>query len=117
VSSVEILSGPPRFSIDHVRQVVARACERENATLAILFGSYARGSADASSDLDLMLVWETALPFLDRYRAFIDILDAFPGTDLLIYTPAEFEEMRQRSGFVEQAVREGVVLHGRGDGA
>ena len=58
-----------------------------------------------------MLVWETEIPFLDRYRAFVDILDAFPGTDLLIYTPGELDEMRRRSGFVEQAEREGRVLY------
>ena len=111
---MQILSGPPRFDVDAVRSVVARACAREGATRAILFGSYARGAADAWSDVDLILVRETALPFVERYRAFIDILDAFPGTDLLIYTPAEFEEMRHRNGFLERAEREGLVLYENG---
>jgi predicted nucleotidyltransferase len=117
VGQVHIVSGPPRFTIDHVRQVVARACEREGAHQAVLFGSYARGTADLASDLDLILVWDTALPFFDRYRAFVDILDAFPGTDLLIYTPSELEEARRRSGFVDRALQEGVVLYDRGEAA
>jgi predicted nucleotidyltransferase len=114
VTEIQILSGPPRYALDQVRQVVARACAREGADRAILFGSYARGTADSASDLDLILIWPTALPFLDRHRAFIDILDAFPGTDLLVYTPAEFEDLLQRSGFIEQAVRAGVVLYDGG---
>jgi predicted nucleotidyltransferase len=107
---VQILSGPPRFALDDIRRVVLRACAREGAHKAILFGSYARGEADAFSDLDLVIVCDTSTPFLDRFRSFVDVLDAFPGTDLLVYTPAEYEGMRRGSGFVERAEREGMVL-------
>lgn len=111
MSDVEILSGPPRFAVDVVRRLVAQACRREGARRAILFGSYARGEADAWSDLDLLIVWETPLPWLERHRAFADVLGAFPGSDLLVYTPAELEEVRARSGFIERAEREGFVLY------
>jgi predicted nucleotidyltransferase len=114
MSDVLILSGPPRFALDDVRRVVARACAREGAARAILFGSYARGDADSWSDLDLLIVCETPRPFLERFRAFEDVLAAFPGSDLLVYTPAEFDEMRRTRGFVERAEREGAVLYDAG---
>jgi HEPN domain-containing protein/predicted nucleotidyltransferase len=115
MSDVEILSGPPRFAVEDVRRVVARACRREGARRAILFGSYARGDADAYSDVDLLIVCETPRPWLERHRVFADVLDAFPGSDLLIYTPAELEEVRARSGFIDRVERAGVVLYGASD--
>lgn len=107
---VEILRGPPRFSLEAVRRVVETACRRVGARRAVLFGSYARGDADAYSDLDLLIVCESRLPFLERFRLFEDVLNSFPGTDLLVYTPAELEDMRER-GVVSEALREGVALY------
>jgi len=117
MSEVEILAGPPRFTLQEVRRAVAAACRREGAERAILFGSYARGEADAYSDLDLVIVCETPRPFLERFRGFVDVLDAFPGADLLVYTPAEFEDLRARRGFLEQVEREGIVLFDAGAAA
>jgi predicted nucleotidyltransferase len=110
MSDVEILSGGPRFALDDLRRVVGRACLRERAKLAILFGSYARGEADAWSDVDLLIVCETHRPFVERFRGFLDVLDAFPGADLLVYTPGEFAQLRSRRGFLERAEREGIRL-------
>jgi hypothetical protein len=56
-------------------------------------------------------VCESSRPFLERFRAFEDVLAVFPGSDLLVYTPAEFENMRRTRGFVERAEREGVLLY------
>jgi len=110
MNDVEILSGGPRFALEDVRRVVSEACAREGAKLAILFGSYARDDADAWSDVDLLIVCETRYPFVERFRSFLDVLDAFPGADLLVYTPAEFAELRSRRGFLERAEREGIRL-------
>jgi HEPN domain-containing protein len=40
------------------------------------------------------------------------VLDAFPGCDLLVYTPEELEEMRRRPGIVAEVLREGVRIYG-----
>lgn len=111
MGEVEIVSGPPRFSSGEIRRVVADACRRAGARRALLFGSYARGTADSASDLDLLIVCETERPFLERFRLFREILDAFPGAELVVYTPSELEAMRARGGFVEQVEREGIVLY------
>ncbi len=113
MSDVEILGGPPRFMLGAIRRVVTTACQRVGAERALLFGSYARGDADAYSDVDLLIVWPTAHSCFERRACFDDIMTAFPGCDLLVYTPAEFEQLRER-GVVYQALKEGIALYERG---
>lgn len=111
MGDVEIVAGPPRFAREDIQRVVAAACRRGGARRALVFGSYARGTADAASDLDLLIVCETDLPFVERFRLFPEILDAFPGVELVVYTPGELEEMRSRGGFVEHVEGEGIVIY------
>ena len=84
----------------------------EGARKAIVLGSVARGDADAWSDLDLVIVADTTRPFLERYRDFEGLYDVWPRLDLLIYTPAEFAQMREEGRpFIEHVLSEGVVIH------
>jgi predicted nucleotidyltransferase len=80
---------------------------------AILFGSFARNDASRHSDIDLILIKNTSLRFLDRYEGVLaSFARALPewDVDLLIYTP---EELAQISGrhFIRQALTEGKVLY------
>ena len=74
----------------------------------LLFGSLARGDARDHSDIDLIVVKETQMRFLDRLDEFYD--DAREAMDILVYTPQEFEEMKERP-FVKSALREGKMLY------
>lgn len=80
---------------------------------AILFGSLATGDASRRSDVDIIVILETDKRFLDRYDGILhDIAIAVSGrdVDLLIYTPAELEKMRDRP-FIRQALKEGVTIY------
>ncbi|MFW5909554.1 MAG: nucleotidyltransferase domain-containing protein [Thiohalospira sp.] len=67
---------------------------------AWLFGSLAAGTAGPWSDVDLLLVTETAEPFVERPRAFADIREPGIPLDLLVYTPAEYADLpRTNPGF------------------
>lgn len=79
------------------------------------FGSYARGTADAFSDLDLVVVLDTDLPRLERHRALAELFEASPiGIDLLVYTPLEFAAGLRRGYDVFDAIqREGVTIYER----
>lgn len=71
---------------------------------AWLIGSYARGTADADSDVDLILVHSTSLPWPDRAREFDDLWDHFDEVDALVYTPEEWKRMEaDPSPFLEHA--------------
>ncbi len=80
------------------------------ATLVVLFGSAARGRRDLFTDLDLLVVLPSDLPFVERTGALYRQLGTGVDMDLFAYTPAEFEEMKERP-FVRRALAEGKVLH------
>lgn len=84
-------------------------------SLVILFGSYALGTADSGSDLDL-LVAESRIP--DRGQEYMRLRDALGrlapgiGVDLLLCQKDEFECRSQVPGTVwYRALHEGKVLH------
>lgn len=73
---------------------------------AYLFGSLAEGTWDRDSDVDLILIVDTDIPFTQRAEAFFDLYELSPRIDLLVYTPNEFEQLkRQKSpGFWTSAL-------------
>lgn len=81
----------------------------------ILFGSFARGTQTAESDVDLVVVVDTDKPFLDRYDDILLFLHEKlrpHAVSPLIYTPEELEQMRQRPfGVVPAACKEGVIVN------
>ncbi|MDA1349917.1 MAG: nucleotidyltransferase domain-containing protein [Chloroflexi bacterium] len=100
-------------SIDDIRASLVPILQRGHARKAIVFGSYARGEADEYSDLDLIIVANTARPFFERLKDFMGVFDVWRrGLDMLIYTPDELEEMlAERRPFIELAMEEGVVIY------
>ena len=76
----------------------------------ILFGSVARENITAWSDLDLMVVLDSDLPFVKRLGLLYERIQPRVGLDLLAYTPQEFENLHERP-FMRQALREGRVLY------
>jgi predicted nucleotidyltransferase len=102
-----------------VRALVEAIVEAAHPLRVILFGSHARGSADADSDVDLLIVQSEADAVhrsrwreLQRIRAAVRNL---PGAkDLLLYRPAEFDYWcRSPNHVVGRAVREGILLYER----
>jgi predicted nucleotidyltransferase len=113
-AEVTILRAAPRHDLRDLARRAAPILERAGARRAVAFGSYARGDADAWSDLDLVVVLETDLPPLERAALLSDLFDAIPiGLDLLVYTPEEFRRGIERGlGVFERLEREGVTIHG-----
>ena len=79
----------------------------------LLFGSRARGDADAHSDYDLIVIKRTERPFLERMRDMVPYLVKLARpADILVYTPEEFERMLE-PGLGWVARQEGVTLYER----
>ena len=69
--------------------------DAQGAHAAWIFGSHARGTAGADSDVDVIVVAPTGRPFVDRFRDYLPaIAAAGVGVDLLVYTPEEFARMQ-----------------------
>jgi predicted nucleotidyltransferase len=76
----------------------------------ILFGSYAQGRRDLFTDLDLLVVMVSDQDFVQRTAALYGRLRTEVDMDLLVYTPEEFERMRQ-SGFVRHVLTTGQTIY------
>jgi uncharacterized protein len=91
-----------------LERIIGRLKADPSVRKMLLFGPLARGDARDHSDIDLIVVKDTQMRFLDRLDEFYD--DAREAMDILVYTPQEFEEMKERP-FVRRALREGKILY------
>ncbi len=81
----------------------------------ILFGTLAKGTIHKWSDIDLVVVERTALPFFQRLRKIRRLLKPRAAMDVLVYTPEEFERMcAERPFFREEIMAKGKVIYERG---
>lgn len=80
-----------------------------------LFGSWARGEEDDLSDLDVVVIKRTTVPFFERLREVAKALPLAEGAvDVLVYTPDEFEAMqREGNAFAEMIAEEGRLIYAR----
>lgn len=96
-----------------LRSEVARLTgelQRLGAQKIVLFGSMAGGRLDLFTDVDLLVVMDSELPFVERsgwvYRELRPRVDA----DIFVYTEEEFETLKD-GVFLRRALAEGVVLY------
>ena len=76
----------------------------------ILFGSFLRGDAGLSGDLDLLMIWETPLDYLARTVEMYRRLRPRVAVDMLVYTPDEFKRMAG-TPLVRKALAEGKLVY------
>lgn len=102
----------------HLEQELARyvrfLTSQGDPDKVIAFGSLATGQVEAWSDIDLVIVERTDLPFWQRLRAWRRLLQPKVGTDILVYTPEEFEQLcQERLFFREEILAKGRIVYER----
>ena len=104
-----------RISQSHFQKELARilvGLHRYHPQKIILFGSFARGDYHAISDVDLLIIKDTERPFTERIGDVLALCDYSIPLEPLVYTPAEFEQMRRENNpFIEQVLREGKIIY------
>ena len=100
-----------------VSQTLPAAVRRIARTLrpekSILFGSYAYGTPNQDSDVDLLVVMKTRASRVDRYLAVSRLLMPRPfAVDILVHTPREIKTaLKQGNFFIEEIISQGQVLY------
>lgn len=85
--------------------------EVPNVEQACIIGSFATDQLHLWSDIDLVIVQRTELPFPERGRAFTALYDQGIPLDLLIYTPQEFDLLlAENNPFWTTALAESIRL-------
>ncbi|HAX98282.1 MAG TPA: hypothetical protein DCY12_05200 [Candidatus Atribacteria bacterium] len=78
----------------------------------ILFGTLARGELHEWSDIDLVVVEETDLPFYQRLRKIRELIQPQVGLDIVVYTPEEFDQLQANSTFFrEEIMAKGKIIY------
>jgi uncharacterized protein len=99
---------------DELDRLVPMIIERYHPKLLLLFGSFASGQVHEWSDLDLVVVAESAMPFSRRLDDFYRSMLPRVGLDVLVYTPDEWADLRHSRRFVrEEIVKKGIVIYER----
>ena len=95
-----------------VVSVIARNCDPEKI---ILFGSAAAGQTRRGSDLDLLVVMDSALPRHKRAAPIRLLFSPYPcPMDSLVYTPTEVRKWRGATNhIVTEALDRGKVVYER----
>lgn len=78
----------------------------------ILHGSLARGDWNRASDIDLIIVKETAELFSKRISEVIGLCNTTMNVEPLVYTPTELAALLAAgNSFLTEALRHGKVLY------
>lgn len=99
-----------RLLEESLKKAVSVLCHLEGVVRISLVGSFARGRADLCTDIDLVVVMRTQMPFVERLRLIYGSLCLPVDVDVLCYTPEEFEELKKKP-FLKNLLRGEVVLY------
>jgi len=108
-------AGAPRADDPALQEILERLIAAYQPESVYLFGSVARGDADADSDYDLLVVVpDEAPPERRRSRLAYEVLRGTGhAADVVVCTSSYFERRRHLKASLPGAVlREGKLLHG-----
>lgn len=89
---------------------MADAAPALGALQLYLVGDLARGGVRPESELELVLIQETDVPFHRRPDFWVSHLRPRVGTRFSVFTPEEFDELEQEDPLLREAQREGRAL-------
>lgn len=87
-----------------------------NPQAVVLFGSFATGDINEGSDIDIMVIADFQVGFLDRIKLLLDLNRFNLPIEPIGYTSAELEHMKQkRNPFITEVLTTGKIIYPRQD--
>lgn len=97
----------------HINEIVKQIKVRYKPQKIVLYGSMARGTANAHSDIDLLIIKKTKRRFIDRISDVLLACDYDVPLEPLVYTPEEIDERISLGDFfINDILKNGKVLYG-----
>lgn len=95
-----------------VREALPKIKEALNPKKVLLFGSRMKGKGTEESDLDVIVVSDyfRGKPFLGRMPFMLRMVRFKRPIDFLCYSSEEFEEIKDGSIIVREALKEGLTV-------
>jgi predicted nucleotidyltransferase len=95
--------------------MIRRLVRRYRPEKIVIFGSAAAGTADADSDIDLLIIKQTEDGYFDRVSKVHRLLDTSQPLDIFVLTPQELEKAvtENRYFVVEEILKKGRVIYER----
>lgn len=90
-----------RAELERFVDIVSRELNPERI---VLFGSFAHGEVHEWSDLDLVVIAETELPFLERQKRVMHSVRPAVSMDFFVYTPSEWDYMTSTQPFMRDEI-------------
>lgn len=99
-------------SLKEIREIARHIADRFHPEKIVLFGSYAAGNATEDSDVDLLVIMESAEPPLHAAARIASAVDHPFPLDIVVVPPCKLKESLERKGsFVTSVLSEGTVLY------
>ena len=115
---ISVVLGDTVPTLDDISALLNPKFREYGIEQAIVFGSYARGDSRPHSDLDLLVIADTQVPYYKRSLEFKDIImttinEIGCSIDMIILTPREWKDTKNRQGgFASSVIKEGKLIYG-----
>ena len=90
-----------RAELDRIIEILLKDYRPEGI---LLYGSLAQDQVRDWSDIDLIVIKQTNKRFLDRAAEVIALVQPRLGADIAVYTPDEWEDLRENRPFVRTEI-------------
>ena len=101
----------PNIPLAAIRRFARKIAERFHPDKIILFGSYAYGTPDQDSDVDLLVIMPTRNERTQATRIRLAVARCFP-MDLIVRTPENLRwRLEEGDWFLREIVSKGKVLY------
>ena len=101
------------FSYAPLNEIIDRIVTKFSPEKIIIFGSVAKGTAGPDSDVDVLVIMDTELPY---YKRAAPIRSAMRGVrapvDILVLTQEEYDRLKENEfSFANEIYRTGVTAY------